>query len=159
MTATALPPRDQVGFRPHALLVTADPDLQHFLSEGLLFGGFWTSTIASAIQALEVFRLRSFDLVLVDTALPGFGGIELVRRLRGRSDRAPVVARTDVPIVLVAGDPSEITDLDLTSVGVDHALVAPIELDDLVPLLHQIVAAWRSAHPDRPPADEAARGT
>ena len=61
--------------RPHVLIVSDDPELTAFLGEGLVYAGFWTSAIASAVQALEVFRLRSFDVLVLDAALGGIGAI------------------------------------------------------------------------------------
>lgn len=144
--------------RPHVLVVADDADLQAFLSEGLLYAGFWTSGVASAIQTLEVFRLRSFDLVLIDAALSGLGATELVCRLRGRSSRAAAgQPRTDVPILLVTDDPAAVDDEAAARVGVDGVLVAPLDLESIAPRLFGIVAAWRRAHPDRPWADAAAQ--
>ena len=144
--------------RPHVLIVSDDPELRQFLGEGLLYGGFWTSAIASAIQTLEVFRVRSFDLVLVDAALAGLGALELVRRLRGRSDRAGTGApRTDVPVLLIAGAPGEVEPEAASAAGADGVIEPPIALEELVPRLHRVVAAWRAAHPDRPFADAAAQ--
>lgn len=144
--------------RPHILIVSDDPEPREFLTEGLMYGGFWTSAIASAIQTLEVFRLRTFDLVLVDAALAGLGALELVRRLRGRPDGAGADApRTDVPIYLVAGGPGEVDPDAARAAGADGVISVPLELEELVPRLHAIVAAWRAAHPDRPWADAAAQ--
>ena len=145
--------------RPHVLIVSDDPGLREFLGEGLVYGGFWTSVVASAIQALEVFRLRSFDLVLVDAALAGVDGLELVRRLRGRSPRGrPGAARTDVPLLLVAGGPDEMDPVAAAEAGADAVLAAPIELEEAASTLREIVVTWRRLHPDRPFADAAARG-
>ena len=157
-SAVTVPPKDRpsVSARPHVLIVTDDPDLKEFLAEGLVYGGFWTSTVASALQTLEVFRLRSFDLVLIDAHLGGIGALELLRRLRGRSDRAPQAARTDVPVLLIAEDPAPPTP-ETIEAGADNILAAPLELEEIVPRLHQVVAAWRRDHPDRPMADAAAQ--
>lgn len=144
--------------RPHVLVVSDDAELRAFLSEGLLYAGFWTSGIASAIQTLEVFRLRSFDLVLIDAALTGVGATELVRRLRGRSSRAASAGpRTDVPILLVGDDPTVMTDEAATALGADGVLHAPLELEDVAVRLFAVVAGWRHDHPDRPWADAAAQ--
>lgn len=144
--------------RPHVLIVSADPEPREFLVEGLMYGGFWTSAIASAIQTLEVFRLRSFDLVLIDATLTGFGAIELVRRLRGRSDREDAATpRTDVPIFLFSGGIDEIEPRTAVAAGADGVFSAPIDLEELVPRLHGIVADWRATHPNRPWADAAAQ--
>ena len=154
-------PRDRSGLatdRPHLLVVTADEGLKEFLTVGLTLAGFWVSAAGSAVQTLEVFRLRSFDLVVVDAALGGIGAVELVRRLRGRSDRASSdQPRTDVPLLLVAADPAELSPDDATAAGGDGILVAPLEIDELAARLDQEVRAWRAAHPGRPYADAAAQ--
>jgi len=147
--------------RPHILIVTSDEDLRAFLAEGLLFGGFWTSSVASGMQALEVFRLRTFDAVLIDLDVQGFGGIEVTRRLRGPKDaQGTELARpglTDVPIVMVAANPSlDIRDI-AQAVGVDDLLTPPIDIDDLVPYLFSVVDDWRRSHPGRMFADQASR--
>ncbi|CAA9538497.1 MAG: hypothetical protein AVDCRST_MAG59-575 [uncultured Thermomicrobiales bacterium] len=145
------------GYRPHLLIVGDDPDLAGFLAEGLLLAGFWTSTVASPFQALEVFRLRSFDLVLLDAALGGFGAVELLRRLRGRSDRAATGAqRTDIPILLVTADITEVDPAVATAAGANGVLAAPLDLEEIAPRIFHVIEAWRARHPDRRWADETA---
>lgn len=144
--------------RPHVLIVSDDRELSDFLGEGLVYAGYWTSVIASAMQTLEVFRLRSFDLILLDASLGGIGALDLVRRLRGRSGRSPSAARTDIPILVIAASADEVDPGTMTEAGADGIILAPIELDDLAAAIGDAVAAWRVAHPDQPWADEAALG-
>lgn len=141
--------------RPHLLIVTDDRDLADFLGEGLVHAGFWMSVIASAIQTLEVFRLRTFDLAIVDASLSGLGAIELVRRLRSTDDTA--ATRTDIPIMLIAGDAAEVESDALSLAGADGLLLPPLELDELAIGLFAVVDHWRATHPDRPYADELAQ--
>ena len=143
--------------RPHILIVTDDRELSDFLGEGLVYAGFWTSTIASALQALEVFRLRSFDAMVLDAALGGIGATELLRRLRGRSDRATTIERPEIPILVIAASQSEFASIEDQD-AVDHVILAPIELEDLAAKLGELVTAWRASHPGRQWADEAALG-
>jgi DNA-binding response OmpR family regulator len=151
--------RSPVPPRPHVLLISDDPGLKAFLEEGLIIGGFWFSQVGSAIQALEVFRLRSFDLVLLDAALGGIGALELLRRLRGRSDRAAGdQPRTDVPILAIAASTEELGWDDARIEGANGLLFAPIQIEELVPRLFREIEAWRAAHPDRPWSDEQALG-
>jgi DNA-binding response OmpR family regulator len=142
--------------RPHVLIVSDDRDLADFLGEGLVYAGLWTSVIADAMQALEVFRLRSFDLMLLDAGLGGIGPLELLRRLRGRSDRAPAGERTDVPILVIAASTGELESREAREGGADEVLFAPIELEALAAEIGRVVNAWRQAHPGRPWADDAA---
>ena len=144
--------------RPHVLIVSDDPELTAFLSEGLVYAGFWTSAIASAVQALEVFRLRSFDAMVLDAALGGIGALELLRRLRGRSDRAAAAERTDIPILVIAASDNELDPALAEPVGADQVVFAPIELEQLAADLGRVVAAWRASHPGRLWADEAVLG-
>ena len=142
--------------RPHILIVSDDPDLSGFLSEGLTLGGFWTSVIASGLQVLDVFRLRTFDLAILDAALKGMGTIEVVRRLRSReaADGGQIV---DIPLLIVAGDLDEIDPEEVVDAGADGLLLPPLELEELVPAIFRIVNSWRGNHPDRPWADQAAQ--
>jgi len=145
----------QANWRPHVLIVSDDPGLVEFLGEGLVIEGFWTSAIASAFQALEVFRMRTFDVVVLDAALGGPGAMELLRRLRGRSDRAPEGPRTDRPILVAAASPEEIDVPAALDAGADGMLLAPVELEDAARTLFAHVAAWRERHPGEPWADQA----
>jgi DNA-binding response OmpR family regulator len=142
--------------RPHVLIVTDDQDLSGFLAEGLVYAGFWTSVIASAVQTLEVFRLRTFDVAIVDEELGGIGAVELVRRMRGRSDRSAPAGRADLPIIGVAAGFAH-DQSPLLEAGVDTVIRAPLELDELARELFDLVQRWRAEHPGRPWADEAAQ--
>ncbi len=144
--------------RPHVLIVSDDPDLSSFLGEGLIYAGFWTSVIASALQVLEVFRLRSFDAVVVDAALGGIGASELLRRLRSTPNRAASIERTDVPLLVVAATLAEIDASAVVEGKLAAVLVAPFEISELARAIHDAVATWRDVHPERPWADEAALG-
>lgn len=147
MTTTAA--GSEVPIRPHAIIVSDDADLRQFLGEGLVVAGFWTSVVASGIQAIEVFRLRSFDLGIVDAQLAGLGAAEVMRRLRGGPE--PWAWLTDVPVVAVAEDAAAADHLK--DAPFDAVFVAPIDLDDLAVALMRLVRVWRAAHPARPLSD------
>ena len=158
MSAATKAEQREANRRPHILIVSDDTDLSQFLSEGLVIAGFWTSTVASALQCLEVFRLRTFDLMLVDPLLGGLGTVELVTRLRSpeSDDGRP---RSDIPIIVIAGSAEEVTLVAPIAHHIDDVVRAPIEVEDLALHLFAVVRAWREAHPDRPWADVAAAQT
>ncbi len=144
--------------RPHVLVVSDDPDLSGFLAEGLPLGGFWASAIANGLQALEVFRLRQFDLVVVDGDMQSFDATEFLRRLRGLSELdRDGLSRTNAPAVLIHASPvrAESMAASLHELGIAAMLVAPLELDDIVRSLHRVFEDWRRDHPDTPLADSA----
>jgi DNA-binding response OmpR family regulator len=136
------------------LIVSDDVSLSSFLSDGLPMGGFWTSVIASGLQALEVFRLRQFDLIVIDWSLQSFGALEFLRRLRGQSTRDTTSRpRTEAPVVLIGDDPIQLDTAVQKELGVESMLHAPLEIDDVARTLHGVFLAWREAHPDVPLAD------
>lgn len=141
-----------VNQRPHVVVITDDADLRDYLTQGLLFAGFWTSAIASGLQAIEVFRLRRFDLILLDGDLRGLSALEVARRLRRGTgeEGAPL---TSAPIVMVDAAESPDQRAELRSVGVESFLDPPLELETVASTLMEIVGRWRADHPDEPWAD------
>lgn len=136
------------------MIVSDDGDLRDFLGQGLLLAGFWTSAIASGIQAIEVFRLRRFDLILIDAKIGGLSAGEVVRRLRnqgpGAHDRQPL---TRVPIVVVDPPLSDDERERLASAGADVLLEPPLEIEEVAIRLMTLVVDWHEANPDEPWAD------
>lgn len=144
--------------RPHVLIVSDDPSLAQFLNEGLPLGGFWTTVIASGLQALEVFRLRQFDIIVVDWELRSFNALELIRRLRGISSRSEAtIARTTAPIVVISEHPADLAADDMERFEISRMLHAPLELNDLVPELHAVFEEWRERYPSLPMSDDPLR--
>jgi DNA-binding response OmpR family regulator len=142
--------------RPHVLIVSDNLELSQFLRDGLTIAGFWTSVVASALQTLEVFRLRTFDLALIDAVLEGLGYGELLQRLRSTQDREDQ-PRTDIPVLVVAGSPDEVSIERARQLGADDVIYAPVEIEHLALRLYDEVRRWREAHPDRPWADVVAQ--
>lgn len=145
-------PKEASTWRPHVVIITDDHDLREFLGQGLLYAGFWTSAIASGLQAIEVFRLRRFDLILVDAGIGGLSAPEMIRRLRtGTSpDGTPL---TSVPIVAIAEGSHPADEAWSEVVGADLILRPPLELDQVATALFRTIGEWRAANPDVPWAD------
>lgn len=118
--------------RPHLAIVSDDLSLSHFLTEGLLYEGFWTSAIGSGLQFLEVLRLRTFDAVLLDAGLGDLAVVEVIRRMRGTSDRtSDGMPRSAMPAVVIAGFPGEISWRDVYDAGGQLLLEPPLEINDV----------------------------
>lgn len=140
--------------RPHVLIVSDEPSLAQFLNEGLPLGGFWTTVISSGLQALEVFRLRRFDIIVIDWELRSFNAHELIRRLRGISNRAEASnARTNAPIAVISEHPVDLTEGEANRLEINRMLHAPLELDDVVAELHAMFEAWRERYPSETLSD------
>ena len=126
--------------RPHLAIVTDDLSLSHFLTEGLLYEGFWTSAIGSGLQFLEVLRLRTFDAVILDAGLGDIAVEEVLRRMRGLSDRVPADSpRSEMPAMVIAGMPGEIEWSRVVAAGGQGLLEPPLEIEDVAAAMKAII--------------------
>jgi len=76
------------------LLIEDDPALADMLDRRLVLHGYSVDSAPSAEMALERARASMPDVILVDYALPGMNGWELVQLLRGepRFAKVPIFA-------------------------------------------------------------------
>lgn len=126
--------------RPHLAIVSDDLSLSHFLTEGLVYEGFWTSAIGSGLQFLEVLRLRTFDAVLLDAGLGDLSAFEVMERMRGTSDRAsPGLPRSEMPAIVIAGFEGEVKWGDVRQAGGQLLLEPPLEIDEVANAVRQII--------------------
>jgi DNA-binding response OmpR family regulator len=88
----------------------------------------WVKDVEMADVTLES---QSYDLVLLDLGLPKRDGLEVLRKLRSRKDRTPVLIAT-------ARDALEqrVRGLDM---GADDYIVKPYELDELLARIRALV--------------------
>lgn len=105
------------------LLVEDDLQLGDGLTVGLRQSGFAVDWVRDGEVADLALKTENFDLLVLDLGLPKLGGMEVLKRLRGRSQLLPV-------LVLTARDATgdKVSGLDA---GADDYLVKPIDLDEL----------------------------
>ena len=105
------------------LLVEDDALLGEGLQAGLRRAGFAVEWLQDGQSADAAVQTESFAAIILDLGLPKLGGLELLRRLRARSDRTPV-------LVLTSRDQVEdrIRGLDL---GADDYVIKPVAVGEL----------------------------
>lgn len=112
------------------LLVEDDELLGSGLSDALNRGHYPHEWARSGEAALALCASSPFDLIVLDLGLPGMDGIEVLRRLRSRGNRVPV-------LILSARDATRDRVLGLNT-GADDYLTKPFELDELLARLHAL---------------------
>ncbi len=76
------------------LVVEDDEASREFLSEVLDSLGYNFISTQNGIEGLELFKLHSPSLVLLDIRLPDINGIEVLNRIKKLSPETPVIAQT-----------------------------------------------------------------
>lgn len=112
------------------LVVEDDPKLSAVLRQGLKEQGFAADAAPSAALGLELARSTEYDAIVLDVMLPGRSGFDLLKDLRTRGSRVPV-------LVLSARSAVEdrIRGLDL---GADDYLPKPFDFHELLARLRAI---------------------
>jgi DNA-binding response OmpR family regulator len=119
------------------LLVEDDPSLARAVRDSLQQAGFAVEVLGDAEAADAVLSCTDYDLAVLDIGLPGRSGLELLRSLRHRGSRVPV-------LMLTARDALEDRVRGLND-GADDYLVKPFLVPELVARCHALVRRGRSA--------------
>lgn len=110
--------------RGRLLVVEDQRDLRELLATAFSLEGYAVSTAASGEEALALVQREVPDLIVLDLALPGMGGIETLRRIR-EGGRAPRVV-----IVTAHGTPAQMREA--MALGVREFIGKPFDLDRLL---------------------------
>lgn len=122
------------------LIVEDDERVASALGAFLARSGYATVHASDGTEALELLGADT-EVVLLDLGLPDVDGIDLCRRIRGRSD---------VPIVVVTAR-SQVTErIKGLRAGADDFVVKPYDVHEL---LARIEAVTRRSRPVRPDSE------
>ncbi|TBL70778.1 ATP-binding protein [Paenibacillus thalictri] len=92
------------GQKPNILAVDDDPVNLKVLESILSTDEYYIQPAASALEALELLRTASWDLLIVDVMMPHMSGYELTRKVR------ELFSTSELPILLLTarGEPADI---------------------------------------------------
>ena len=112
------------------LIAEDDPDIQELLCAYLRDAGYAPSAAGDGVEALNLFRTRSFDLVLLDLMFPkidGFAVCELIRR------------QSQVPILMVTALDGEEHQLRGFGMDIDDYVTKPFSMPVLLEKIRVIL--------------------
>jgi two-component system OmpR family response regulator len=105
------------------LIAEDDAILADGLTHSLREGGYAVDRVSTGIEADAALTTGEFDLLILDLGLPKMGGLEVLRRLRSRGSRVPVLILTGFD-----GVSDRVRGLDM---GADDYLAKPFALAEL----------------------------
>ena len=123
------------------LIVEDYEDVRRMLKMLLESEHFRVLDAGSGAEALNLLNSEHPDVILMDLGLPGFDGIETIRRIRKRDG-----FQNTTIIVLTAASGRSIYETAFR-VGTNYFMTKPIDFDGLAELLKQISADGRSTTP------------
>lgn len=105
------------------LVAEDDPNLADGLTRSLRSAGYAVDSVNTGEEADAALGAGEFDLLILDIGLPRTSGLEVLRRLRSRKSRLPVLILTALDSVN-----DRVAGLDA---GADDYLAKPFELAEL----------------------------
>ncbi len=106
------------------LIAEDEARIVSFLEKGLQANGYTTIAVGTGNDAIALARDDAFDLLILDLGLPGADGHEVLRQVRGRGERLPI-------IVLTARSGVEDT-VGVLDGGADDHVAKPFRFEELL---------------------------
>jgi len=122
-------PRDN-ALKVRILLAEDDPRMSALLQRGFTEEGHVVDRAANGSKALDAALSAEFDVVVLDVMLPELDGFAVLRRLRERGNRTPV-------LMLTARDANADVVMGLNA-GADDYLTKPFSFDVLLARIHAL---------------------
>lgn len=111
------------------LLVDDEKKFAIMLSKRLALRGIDIDVVFTGEDAVIKAKNNRYDVAILDVKMPGIGGIELERKL-SRVD-------ADMKIIFLTGHGSE-NDFQVGSAEAAHYLTKPLQIEELVKILHEV---------------------
>ncbi len=120
----------RMDISPHILLIDDDREIRDLLSRFLERHGIRVTGARDGREARRAWPAGAYHLVILDLMLPGEGGLELARWLRGISD---------VPIVMLTAMGEETDRIIGLELGADDYLAKPFNPRELLARIRAVL--------------------
>ena len=117
------------------LVVDDDARVRDILNDVILEQGYEVVTVETGDKAIEEVAKRHFDLIFLDLVLPGLSGVEVLRAIKAKDERAAVV--------IITGYGDDPIALEAMSLGPLLLIRKPLRISDIVEVLDIVVGARR----------------
>jgi two-component system, OmpR family, KDP operon response regulator KdpE len=123
------------------LIVDDEPPIRKLLRMGLGTQGYDVLEAPSGKAALELIASKP-DLVILDLGLPDIQGHELLRLIRGRNDK--------VPVVVLSSRGDEAGKVEALDLGADDYVTKPFGMEELLARIRAALRHQLQEHGERP---------
>ncbi|MFJ8068478.1 response regulator transcription factor [Peribacillus sp. NPDC096447] len=127
------------------LIVEDEEKILRLLELELEIEGYQVGKAMDGKKALEAYRSRKWDLILLDVMLPGISGIELLRKIRTKNNFTPVILLTAKGSV-----EDKVSGLDR---GANDYITKPFQIEELLARIRAVLR-MRTAAPSMEAEDD-----
>jgi two-component system, OmpR family, KDP operon response regulator KdpE len=120
----------------NVLVVDDEPSLRKVFRASLTANGFVVEEARSGEEAVDMLPQHPFDLVLLDINMPGIGGVEACREIRGLAPK--------IGIVMVTVREAEHDMVRALEAGADDYVTKPVRFRELVARMHAVLRRLHS---------------
>jgi DNA-binding NtrC family response regulator len=106
------------------LLVDDEADFLATLAERLETRGLKVNTASSGEDAVAKVDNQSFDLIVLDLAMPGIDGLETLKRIKAK--------QPDAEIIMLSGQGSIKTSIEAMKLGAEDFIEKPVNITELL---------------------------
>src|SRR4051812_35373768 len=123
------------------LVIDDEPPIRKLLRMGLATQGYQTAEAPNGKAALELLA-ENPDLIILDLGLPDVRGLELLRTIRERNDK--------VPIVVLSSRDDEHAKVEALDLGADDYVTKPFGMDELLARMRAALRHQLQVQGERP---------
>ena len=123
------------------LVVDDEPPIRKLLRMGLKAHGYQILEAPNGKTALELLN-QSPDLIILDLGLPDTQGLDLLRMIRARSEK--------VPVVVLSSRGDETVKVQALDFGADDYVTKPFGMDELLARMRAALRHQLQTHGERP---------
>ncbi|GAB3853587.1 hypothetical protein GCM10028822_22520 [Hymenobacter terrigena] len=132
-----LPPVQEAAVRGARVLLVEDNAVNREVAQLLLEAhGVVVDEAASGIEALELFELNRYDVILMDIQMPGMNGLEATARIRAHAD----ARRAATPILALTANAFRADAEKYFAAGMNDTLPKPFDEAELLSKLASLMA-------------------
>jgi two-component system, OmpR family, KDP operon response regulator KdpE len=124
------------------LVIDDEPPIRKLLRVGLSAHDYQIVEASSGKMALELLGEQPPDLIILDLGLPDMQGHELLRTMRARNDK--------VPIVVLSSRDDEAGKVQALDSGADDYVTKPFGMDELLARMRAALRHQLQTHGERP---------
>ena len=124
---------------PRVLVVEDEPTLVLTLTDRLRAEGYEVDAAETGDDGLRLARDGSFDIVLLDVALPGKGGFDVLRDLRQQ--------RVETPVLMLTARGQVVDRVLGLKLGADDYVPKPFDMMELLARIEAVLRRRRGAAP------------